>query len=267
MLLPHAASAALLPAAPQGARIGCGVPDLWSSRPTAASHASITQKLLHKGLSVVGQGSTQPFNYPTAGANLRNPAARFRVAGGGATGVAVAVSQQAAHLLVGTDWLGSVRMPAACQGLAAVVCTPGVYAPASTAGAAGAADAGFSSQPNSATGRSSSSGGGSSSVRGRRSSSALEAAGFAASDMGLLRRVCEHLALPGAADLRGELTQVVVAEDLFALCEPELEPGEGGRLWGGGLGGRQAGTEAGREGERWRGRQGGEQGTRQGGRE
>jgi hypothetical protein len=241
VLLPHAACAVcpstccllLL----QGARIGCGLPELWSSRPTAASHASITQKLLHKGFSITGQGSTQPFNYPTAGTNLRNPAARFRVAGGGATGAAVAVSQQAAHMLVGTDWLGSVRMPAACQGLAAVVCTPGVYVPpsnsstsAAAAGAsAGAAEAG-SSQPNSATGRSSSGGSGSSSVRGRRSSSALEAVGFAAGDMGLLRRVCEHLALPGAADLRGELTQVVVAEDLFALCEPELEPGKrGGR--------------------------------------
>jgi hypothetical protein len=42
----------------------------------------------------------------------------------------------------------------------------------------------------------------------------------------VLRRVADQLALPGASDLRGDLTQVVVAEDLFTLCEPELELGE-----------------------------------------
>jgi len=32
------------------------------------------------------------------------------------------------------------------------------------------------------------------------------------------------------SDLRGDLTQVVVAEDLFTLCEPEMELGESERV-------------------------------------
>lgn len=157
---------------------------------------------------------------------MRNPAARFRVAGGGATGASAAVTSQQAHVMVGSDWLGSVRIPAACQGLAALVCTPGVHAPsAPVSAAAAAAAAGVDDQQPSSAGRSSS--GGSNSARSRRSNGcSLECAALAAGDVSTLRRVADHLALPGASDLRGELTQVVVAEDLFSLCEQELEAGE-----------------------------------------
>jgi hypothetical protein len=203
----------------QGATLGCGVPAAWPQCPAASQHASIVQKLLNKGLSIAGQGSTQPLNYPTLGDNMRNPAVRFRVAGGGATGAVAAVAKQQAHLAVGTDWLGSTRIPAACQGLAAFVCTPGVYAPSMQPAAAAADDEG--SQPPSAERGIN----GKSSARSRRSNG-VECAALATGDMGVLRRVCEQLTLPGVSDLRGELTQVVVAEDLFSLCDQDMEPGE-----------------------------------------
>jgi hypothetical protein len=38
--------------------------------------------------------------------------------------------------------------------------------------------------------------------------------------------VSSCLGVPGAANLRHEVTQVVVAEDLFQLCEVEMSPGE-----------------------------------------
>lgn len=215
----------------QGATVGCGIPALWPQQPTATFHSSLVQRLLSKGVSIVGQGSSQPLNYPTAGTNLRNPVAPYRAAGGGATGTVAAVAQGEAQLAVATDWLGSLRIPAACQGVSALVCTPGTYSPGaqSTARASDPSpaaqqqdeDAAF--PPRSAD-RSSSGG---SSFRSRRSSSAgLECAGLAAAGFSVLRRVADQLALPGASDLRGDLTQVVVAEDLFTLCEPELELGE-----------------------------------------
>lgn len=200
----------------QGATVGCGVTAAWPQRPVASRHASIVQKLLAKGLSIAGQGSSQALNYPTLGDNMRNPAVRFRVAGGGATGAVTAVAQQQAHLAVGTDWLGSMRIPAACQGLAAFVCTPGVYAPSMQL----AASDGGAQPPSADRGIN-----GSSSARSRRSTG-IECAALAAGDMGTLRRVCEQLTLPGVSDLRGELTQVVVAEDMFSLCDKDMEPGE-----------------------------------------
>jgi hypothetical protein len=74
---------------------------------------------------------------------------------------------------------------------------------------------------------------GSNSARSRRSSNGVECTALAASDMGTLRRVCEQLTLPGVSDLRGELTQVVVAEDLFSLCDQDMEPGEASGADGG----------------------------------
>lgn len=211
----------------QGATIGCGVPALWSQQPTAQAHASLTQKLVNKGFSIVGQGSTQPFNYPTVGSNLRNPAARFRVCGGGASGAVCAVAQQQAHLALGSDFLGSVRLPAACQGVFALVCTPGVYQPNSHVAPAPGGAAGDNSSTLTAAARGSDGGSSGRSSSSRRvSSGGLESAGLVAGDVSVLRRVAEHLALPGVSDLRGELTQVVVAEDLFALCEQDMEQGE-----------------------------------------
>lgn len=215
----------------QGAVLGCGLPSLWQQRPTASDPAPVIKKLLNLGVTIAGQGSTQPCNYPTLGNNIRNPVGRFRVAGGGASGPAVAVALGEADVAVGSDFLGSVRLPAACLGLYAFVTTPGTlgsYEPSSgrLSDANGAADGPSSSRSSDSS--SSTGGGGGSSWRSHSSGGAagsVETVGFIAAEMGQLCRITSCLGVPGAANLRHEVTQVVVAEDLFQLCEVELSSG------------------------------------------
>lgn len=216
----------------QGAVVGCGVPGVWQQCPVASESAVVVRKLLNLGVSITGQGSSQPCNYPTIGDNIRNPMGRYRIAGGGLSGAAVAVAVDDADLALGSDYLGSIRVPAACMGLYGFVCTPGTlgsYSPSNSApnsSRSSTTDAGDSSRENSNGGTADGSG---SSRRGSlsgSSTSSLETMGFVSADLALTCRVASFLALPGAANLRHELTQVVVAEDLFQLCEPEMAPGE-----------------------------------------
>lgn len=206
----------------QGAVVGCGVPKVWLQCPQAHEHAAIVRKLLAVGISISGQGSTQPCNYPVIGDNIRNPVGRYRVAGGGSSGAAVAVAQGEADLAVGTDWLGSIRMPAACLGLYGFVFTPGAAgafdqsSAVNSSRAGDAADSHSSDAAKNARCRSNTSGIG---------IDCVENLGLICADLGLMCRVASFLALPGTANLRHELTQVVVAEDLFQLCQPELAPG------------------------------------------
>ncbi|KAF8065916.1 RBM39 [Scenedesmus sp. PABB004] len=220
----------------QGAALGCGLPELWPGRPVAAEHAPLVRKLLALGVGVAGQGSTQPLNFPTLGDNVRNPAGRGRAAGGGATGAAAAVALGEAELALGSDFLGSLRLPAACMGLCAYVATPGALGglDARTPRGSDAAEPPDPGAPGSARASAGGAGGGAGSWRGGRASAGgagaggaagLEAPGFVAAELPLLCRVASCLGVPGAASLRHELTQVVVAEDLFQLCELEMSPG------------------------------------------
>ncbi|WIA37496.1 hypothetical protein OEZ86_014410 [Tetradesmus obliquus] len=227
-----------------GGVVGCGVPSLWQQQQPAADPAPVIRKLLNLGAAITGQGSTQPCNYPTLGANIRNPVGRFRVAGGGASGAAAAVAVGDADVAVCTDFLGSLRIPAACMGLCGVVYTPGTLGPADPSAAARISDsngnagavAAGDATPGSARSSDSSSGigaaAGAGSWRSSRSGSGSssgggggEPLGFVAAEVGQLCRVSSCLGVPGAANLRHEVTQVVVAEDLFQLCEVEMSPG------------------------------------------
>jgi len=196
--------------------LGCGVPSTWPHRPVATSTAPVVRKLLNLGVSVTGQGTTQPCNYPHSGITIRNPVAASRVAGGGCSGAAVAVANGEADLAIYLwDFLGSARIPAACMG---------VFAFVSRASAAEllCPDSSSSSSSSSTPGKPGSS-------RGTRSSgegSSVEALGLVSTSLSLLRQVSSSLGLPGTSNLRHEVTQVVVAEDLFALCDPELSTGE-----------------------------------------
>lgn len=202
----------------QGAVIGCGVPALWGERPHAAEHAPAVRRLLAAGVTWVGQASVQPVNYPTLGVNIRNPAARRRAAGGGASGVAAAAALGIADLGVASDFMGSVRLPAACMGLSALVCTPGTLAgvPAgstprgSITGDAGASGNTSQQSPVPATL-------GNTTWRSGRAASAspcgpggssLEALAFLARDLPTLCRTAACLGLPGTPNLRHEITQV-----------------------------------------------------------
>jgi hypothetical protein len=169
----------------------------------ATSTAPVIRKLLNLGVTITGQGSIQPCNYPTIGDTIRNPAAVSRVAGGGGSGAVVAVASGEADLAIASDFLGSARIPAACTGVFAFV--------SRTSAAELLCSSRSSGKPGS----------------GRQSdSSSVEALGVISTSLPLLRQVASSLGLPGTANLRHEVTQVVVAEDLFALCDPELSTGE-----------------------------------------
>ncbi len=156
-----------------------GIPALPPLSPAAAASAPCISALCSAGAHVSNQCSTQPFNAPTLGSNIRNPAGTWRIAGGGASGAAVAVARAEADLGVGTELLGSVHTPAACMGLCSYFPTPGALG-------------GWEQEEGGVGG----SGGGGESV------------GLIAHDMSTLAAVAEALKLPGNPNLRHELTQV-----------------------------------------------------------
>lgn len=211
----------------QGAVVGCGVPEVWHQCPVSSESALIVKKLLNLGISITGQGSIQPCNYPTIGDNIRNPVGRFRVTGGGASGAAVAVALGDADIAVASDFLGSQRMPAACMGLYGFTASAGEPSSSTRSNSAP------NSSRSSTTDADHTSNGGAADAESRRSSNAgssgssssLEHLGLISSDLGLICRVGSLLGLPSPCNLRHELTQVVVAEDLFQLCEDDMAPG------------------------------------------
>ncbi|GBF88460.1 hypothetical protein Rsub_01173 [Raphidocelis subcapitata] len=180
-----------------GAPLGLGVPALLPSRPRPAAPAPVVAALRAAGAHVARHTSVQPLAAPTLGANIRNPAAAWRVAGGGASGAAAAVARADADLGIGTELLGGVHAPAACMGLCSFAPTPGLLSAWPDAAGEGAGGAGA----------------------GQR-----DAAAFIAHDVATLAAVADALKLPGNPNLRHELTQVVVAEDLFKLCDPVMGP-------------------------------------------
>lgn len=52
---------------------------------------------------------------------------------------------------------------------------------------------------------------------------AFQTVGLAARDLATLAKAATALGLPGSARLSGEIMRFVVAEDLFALCTPEMQ--------------------------------------------
>ena len=114
--------------------MGCGIAGL--QRPAAAASAPAVASLQAAGAHAARHCSTQPLNAPTLGSNIRNPGATWRAAGGGCRGAAVAVARGEADLGVGSDLLGSVRLPAACMGLCSYVPSPGALGAWEEGGAA-----------------------------------------------------------------------------------------------------------------------------------
>ena len=178
----------------------------------------MVQLLLDLGVSVNGQTTIQPGNYPDLGSNIRNPNGSWRVAGGGCTGGAAAVAAGEAQIAVGGEFLPSVRLPAACMGLFAYVPTPGLLGTLTEPAAAVAAPPGSLAAVTGVTGRTSPG-------DTTRVTLGAEVPGFVSSDLQVLCTLASSLGLPGAGNLKHELTQVVVAEDMFELCESEMSAG------------------------------------------
>lgn len=105
-----------------GQRIGAGNPAWLTAAPVESAHAFVVEQLVAAGADIAGIAQTDEFAYSLAGTNAHtgsppNPRAPHRISGGSSSGPASAVSSGHATIGLGTDTGGSVRVPAAYQGL------------------------------------------------------------------------------------------------------------------------------------------------------
>lgn len=113
-----------------GFPVGAGVPAYRREQAPASRHADAVARLLAAGAQVGGIAQTDEFAYSLTGGNgcfgmPVNPAAPDRIPGGSTSGPAVAVARGAADIGLGTDTAGSIRVPAAYQGLWGIRTTHG----------------------------------------------------------------------------------------------------------------------------------------------
>lgn len=113
-----------------GFPLGAGNPVYLAAARPADTTAEALQTLLDAGANIQGIAHTDEFAYSLAGVNAHygtppNPAAPSRVPGGSTSGAASAVSLGQASVGWGTDTAGSIRVPAAYQGLYGIRTTHG----------------------------------------------------------------------------------------------------------------------------------------------
>lgn len=113
-----------------GHSIGAGNSARLAAAPAEGTTADAVASLLAAGASVKGISATDEFAYSLAGTNTHygtppNPKAPFRISGGSSSGSASAVSLGHASIGLGTDTGGSIRVPAAYQGLWGIRTTHG----------------------------------------------------------------------------------------------------------------------------------------------
>jgi amidase len=105
-----------------GYRTGNGNPTWLASHPAAVKNAGVVQRLLDAGAKVIGKTVCDEFFFSVTGANAHygtpvNPRALGRLPGGSSSGSASAVAAGACDFALGSDTGGSVRIPAAFNGL------------------------------------------------------------------------------------------------------------------------------------------------------
>jgi amidase len=105
-----------------GHAVGAGNPARLTDAAPEPAHAAAVGRLLDAGAAIRGIARTDEFAYSLAGTNAHygtppNPAAPYRVPGGSSNGSASAVALGHASIGLGTDTGGSIRVPAAYQGL------------------------------------------------------------------------------------------------------------------------------------------------------
>ncbi|WP_091119996.1 AtzH-like domain-containing protein [Nocardioides terrae] len=113
-----------------GQRIGAGTPEWLQHAAPEAEHADAVRLLLDAGAEIRGIARTVELAYGLTGANAHygtppNPRAPHRLPGGSSSGSASAVSLGHASIGLGTDTAGSIRVPAAYQGLFGIRTTTG----------------------------------------------------------------------------------------------------------------------------------------------
>jgi amidase len=105
-----------------GTVTGAGNPDWAGSHEPAAADAAAVTALVASGARLVGKGQCAELAFSLSGDNAhfgmpRNPAAPQRDPGGSTSGPAAAVAGGLCELGLGTDTLGSIRVPASYCGL------------------------------------------------------------------------------------------------------------------------------------------------------
>jgi amidase len=105
-----------------GAVTGGGNPDWAAGHEPAAESAIAVMRLTEAGASVVAKGQCAELAFSLSGDNVhfgmpRNPAAPDRDPGGSTSGSAAAVAGGLSELGLGTDTLGSIRVPASYCGI------------------------------------------------------------------------------------------------------------------------------------------------------
>jgi len=105
-----------------GYTAGSGNPTWLETHPPAAKTAGAVQRILDAGATVIGKTICDEFFFSVTGANAHygtpvNPRAPGRLPGGSSSGSASAVAAGACDFALGSDTGGSVRIPAAFNGL------------------------------------------------------------------------------------------------------------------------------------------------------
>ncbi|HTR96223.1 MAG TPA: AtzH-like domain-containing protein [Trebonia sp.] len=105
-----------------GQPVGGGVPAYLAGQPPQPESAASVTALQRAGAQLAGIARTDEFAYSIAGRNAHygaapNPAAPGRLGGGSSSGPAAAVALGQAEIGLGTDTAGSIRIPAAYQGI------------------------------------------------------------------------------------------------------------------------------------------------------
>ena len=105
-----------------GERTGGGNPDWLSSHPPAVGTAVAVARLLAAGAEIIGKTVCDEFFFSIAGVNAHygipaNARAPGRLPGGSSSGSAAAVGAGACDIALGSDTGGSIRVPAALNGI------------------------------------------------------------------------------------------------------------------------------------------------------
>lgn len=109
----------------EGSPRGCGAPEVVDSSPRTAD-ATVVRRLREHGVRVVATLETHPLALGVVTPQTRNPCAPGHIAGGSSGGPAAAVAAGLVDIALGTDTGGSVRVPAACCGIAGLKTTRGL---------------------------------------------------------------------------------------------------------------------------------------------
>jgi amidase len=104
---------------------------LYKHAKPAKEDAACLRLARQKGVTIVGKTNLSEFAVGVSGSNDYfgtpiNPIAKDRVPGGSSSGSAVAVGLDLADVALGTDTAGSIRVPAACCGVAGLKTTFGL---------------------------------------------------------------------------------------------------------------------------------------------